>query len=75
MHEHSAHAEHVYTSAQLDSAAASSPVVASWRRCMTIHQLAPEDQRAPLRLTDQEFRRSALPSRASHRRRKCPVAP
>ncbi|ACS58043.1 helix-turn-helix domain-containing protein [Rhizobium leguminosarum] len=58
MHEHSAHAEHVYTSAQRDSAAASSPVVASWRRCMTMHQLAPEDQRAPLRLTDQEFRRA-----------------
>ncbi|MGO8070697.1 sigma-54-dependent Fis family transcriptional regulator, partial [Rhizobium leguminosarum] len=52
MHEHSAHAEHVYTSAQRDSAAASSHVVASWRRCMTMHQIAPEDQRAPLRLTD-----------------------
>ncbi len=58
MHEHSAHAEYVYTSAQRESAAASSPVVASWRRCMTMHQLAPEDQRAPIRLTDLEFRRA-----------------
>ncbi|ARM90130.1 transcriptional regulator protein [Rhizobium sp. CIAT894] len=55
MHEQSAHAEHVYTSAQRNSAAASSPIVASWRRCMTMHRLAPEDERAPLRLTDQEF--------------------
>ncbi|WP_064697778.1 helix-turn-helix domain-containing protein [Rhizobium aegyptiacum] len=55
MHEQSAHAEHVYTAAQRNSAAASSPIVASWRRCMTMHQLAPEDERAPLRLSDQEF--------------------
>ncbi|SCB62208.1 GAF domain-containing protein [Rhizobium aethiopicum] len=55
MHEQSAHAEHVYTAAQRKSAAASSPIVASWRRCMTMHQLAPEDERAPLRLSDQEF--------------------
>ncbi|WP_454851942.1 helix-turn-helix domain-containing protein [Rhizobium binxianense] len=55
MQEHSAHAEHVYTSAQQDSAAVSSPIVASWRRCMTMHRLAPEDERAPLRLTEQEF--------------------
>ena len=55
MHEQSAHAEHVYTSAHRNSAAASSPIVASWRRCMTMHQLAPEEERAPLRLTDGEF--------------------
>lgn len=55
MQEQSAHAEHVYTSAQRNSAAASSPIVASWRRCMTMHRLAPEDERAPLRLTDAEF--------------------
>ncbi|PDT06715.1 helix-turn-helix domain-containing protein [Rhizobium sp. M1] len=55
MHEQSAHAEHVYSSAQRNSAAASSPIVASWRRCMTMHRLAPEDERAPLRLTDEEF--------------------
>ena len=56
MHEQSAHAEHVYTCAQQNSAAASSPIVASWRRCMTMYQLAPEEKRAPLRLTEQEFR-------------------
>lgn len=55
MHEQSAHAEHVYTCTQRDSAAASSSVVASWRRCISMHQLVPEDEREPLRLTDQEF--------------------
>ncbi|AYG62590.1 helix-turn-helix domain-containing protein [Rhizobium jaguaris] len=54
MHEHSAHADQVYESAQ--SAAASSPVVASWRRCMTMHRLVPEDKRLPFRLTEQEFK-------------------
>ncbi|MDL2405811.1 helix-turn-helix domain-containing protein [Rhizobium calliandrae] len=53
MHEQSVHADEVYERAQ--SAAASSPVVASWRRCMTMHRLAPEDKRQPLRLTEQEF--------------------
>ncbi|MDM9621838.1 helix-turn-helix domain-containing protein [Rhizobium sp. S96] len=56
MHEHSAHAEHVYTCTQRDSAAASSSIVASWRRCIAMHQLAPEDAREPLRLTESEFR-------------------
>lgn len=55
---HSAHAEHVYTSADRSSAAARSPIVASWRRCMTLHRLAPEDARNPLRLTEGEFRRA-----------------
>ncbi len=56
MHEHSAHAEHVYTCTQRDSAAASSSIVASWRRCIAMHQLAPEEVREPLRLTESEFR-------------------
>lgn len=55
MQEQSAHAEHVYTSTQRDSAAASSSVVASWRRCIAMHRLAPEENRSPLRLTDHEF--------------------
>lgn len=55
MHEHAAHAEHVYTCTQRDSAAASSSIVASWRRCIAMHQLVPEDAREPLRLTDHEF--------------------
>ena len=58
MHEHSAHADQVYASALEKSAAASSPIVASWRRCMTMHRLAPEDIREPWRLTDHEYRRA-----------------
>ena len=56
MHNEIAHAERVYASAQLKSAAASSPIIASWHRCMSMYQLAPEQNRAPLRLTDEEFR-------------------
>ncbi|WP_137133977.1 helix-turn-helix domain-containing protein [Rhizobium sp. FKY42] len=51
-----AHADQVYASAQ--STAAGSTVVASWRRCMTMHKLAPEQARLPDRLTDVEFRRA-----------------
>ena len=54
MHHNSLHADEVYASAQ--SVAASSPVVASWRRCMVMHHLAPEQERAPERLTESEFR-------------------
>ncbi|AGB75147.1 transcriptional regulator (plasmid) [Rhizobium tropici CIAT 899] len=53
MHDYSAHADQVYASAQ--SAAASSSVVASWRRCMVMHRLAPEEKRLPIRLSGQEF--------------------
>jgi transcriptional regulator of acetoin/glycerol metabolism len=56
MSEETAHAERVYASAQQKSAAASSPIVASWRRCMTMHLLVPEENRAPAHLTEQEFR-------------------
>jgi transcriptional regulator of acetoin/glycerol metabolism len=55
MSEETAHAERVYASAQQKSAAASSPIVASWRRCMTMHLLVPEENRAPAQLTEQEF--------------------
>lgn len=51
----SAHAEQVYSTALRGSAAASSPIVASWQRCMTLHRLVPEEQRPPLRLTEGEF--------------------
>lgn len=50
-----AHADHVYSSATGNAAAASSPVVASWRRCMVMHHLAPEDDRRPVRLTEAQF--------------------
>jgi transcriptional regulator of acetoin/glycerol metabolism len=49
------HSEHVYRIAHESSAAVSSPVAASWRRCMTLHGLAPEEARLPWRLTDSEF--------------------
>ena len=45
-----AHAEQVYSTALRGSAAASSPIVASWQRCMTLHRLAPEEARTPVRL-------------------------
>jgi len=50
------HADRVHAIAQQKSAAASSPIVASWRRCMEMHHLAPEEARKPWRLTDAEFR-------------------
>ncbi len=53
-----AHANHVYESANRSSAAASSPIVASWRRCMTMHHLAPEENRKPIFLSEAEFRRA-----------------
>jgi transcriptional regulator of acetoin/glycerol metabolism len=53
----SAHADHVYASAEAKSAAATSPIVASWKRCMTMYKLAPEKGRKPLFLDDHEFKR------------------
>lgn len=50
------HADHVHTVAGHASAAASSPVAASWRRCLTLHGLSPEEARAPWRLSEAEFR-------------------
>lgn len=52
----SSHAERVYESARQVSSAASSPIVASWRRCMVKHRLAPEESRVPWRLDDAELR-------------------
>lgn len=49
------HADHVYSVAQQTSAAAGSSVAASWRRCMTVHGLAPEEVRKPQRLSETEF--------------------
>ena len=53
-----AHADHVYQSASQPSAAASSPIIASWRRCMTMHHLSPEKSSEPIFLADAEFRRA-----------------
>lgn len=49
------HSDHVHAVAHHASAAASSPVAASWRRCLTVHGLSPEESRQPIRLTEQEF--------------------
>jgi transcriptional regulator of acetoin/glycerol metabolism len=49
------HSDHVHSVAQHASAAASSPVAASWRRCLTVHGLSPEEARSPLRLSEREF--------------------
>ncbi|MBB3945628.1 transcriptional regulator of acetoin/glycerol metabolism [Rhizobium skierniewicense] len=51
-----AHADHVYHTASQPSAAASSPIIASWRRCMTMHHLAPETSSEPAFLADADFR-------------------
>ncbi len=53
---HSAHAKRVYAYAQQKSAAAKSPIVASWRRCMTVHGLAPERIGSPQRITEGELK-------------------
>lgn len=50
------HAEKVYSLARKSSQAASSPVAASWLRCMNVHKLSPDQNLSPARLTEQEFR-------------------
>ncbi len=57
MRELAAHADHVYTCAHRDSAAANSSIVASWRRCIAMYSLSPEQTREPLRLTEDELRK------------------
>ncbi len=49
------HADRVYSLAEHSSAAASSPIAASWRRCVSQHKLAPDVARQPQRLADSEF--------------------
>lgn len=58
MNQFSRHADRVYECSQRASAAVSSPVAASWRRCLTLHGLTPEQSRSPVRLTDGEFRQA-----------------
>ncbi len=50
------HAQKVYSTTSVKSVSASSPIAASWVRCMTQHKLAPEDKRVPWQLADYEFR-------------------
>lgn len=49
------HSDRVYALAQEKSAGASSPITASWRRCLTQYGLTPEVSRGPVRLTETEF--------------------
>ena len=49
------HADRVYALANEKSGPASSPIAASWRRCLIRHGLAPEVARPPVRLMDAEF--------------------
>jgi transcriptional regulator of acetoin/glycerol metabolism len=56
MLEENQHADRVYALANEKSGPASSPIAASWRRCLTRHGLAPEVARPPMRLLDGEFR-------------------
>lgn len=49
------HSDKVYALTQEKSAGASSPITASWRRCLTRYGLTPEVNRGPVRLTEGEF--------------------
>jgi transcriptional regulator of acetoin/glycerol metabolism len=60
----SQHADKVYSVAREKSAAASSPIAASWRRCMTMHRLRPEDRSDPVQLSEAAFR--AVVERSGH---------
>ncbi len=50
------HSDHVYETAAQPSAGVASSVAASWRRCLNIHRLAPEQSTKPLRIDDADFR-------------------
>lgn len=52
---HNQHSDRVYTLANERSSAASSPIAASWRRCLNKHGLAPDAARPPVQLTSAEF--------------------
>ncbi|WP_377290078.1 helix-turn-helix domain-containing protein [Rhizobium sp. SG2393] len=56
MSQHVDHCERVYKVATEKSSAASSPIAASWRRCMSLHHLTPEEAKGPQRLSEAEFR-------------------
>ena len=56
MRQPSSHSDLVYQTASQSSAAASSPIAASWRRCLNLHQLAPEEGRKPVQVDEAVFR-------------------
>lgn len=57
------HADKVYSLAQQTSQAASSPVAASWLRCLNLHKLMPDVKREPERLSASDFRQATDRSR------------
>ena len=50
------HSERVYQTAHNTAAAATSPVAASWSRCLNLYRLQPEVTRKPTRLDNQAYR-------------------
>ncbi|PZU88779.1 MAG: Fis family transcriptional regulator [Shinella sp.] len=56
MRRETSHSDLVYATASKNSAAASSPIAASWRRCLNLHQLQPEEGRKPVQVDDIVFR-------------------
>lgn len=50
------HSDLVYATASSPSAAISSPIAASWIRCLDIHHLAPDVARTPLQVDDDAYR-------------------
>ncbi|NGO62636.1 sigma-54-dependent Fis family transcriptional regulator [Rhizobium daejeonense] len=56
MRRETSHSDLVYATASQNSAAASSPIAASWRRCLNLHQLQPEEGRKPVQVDDIVFR-------------------
>lgn len=50
------HSDLVYSTTQKASAAVTSPVAASWRRCLTLYHLQPEQARKPVQVDAATFR-------------------
>lgn len=49
------HSDRVYETALRQSAAVNSPIAASWKRCLDLHRLAPEDVRQPVQVDQALF--------------------
>ena len=56
MRQDTSHSALVYSTAQKASAAVTSPVAASWSRCLNLYRLAPEEARKPVQVDDIAFR-------------------
>lgn len=50
------HSDLVYATASQPSAAISSPIAASWIRCLDVYRLAPEENRTPVQVDQSAFR-------------------